>query len=70
MIKLDWFAESQMEDNNKRTKTIEIEEIMQEARYHPKKAREMMLSQIDIALDNKDAEEFYLFSSLLLTLSK
>ena len=47
---------------------IEVEEIMTEAEYHPQKAKRDMLKQIDISLDNKDAEEFYLLANLLLTI--
>lgn len=68
MIKVDWFSESQINNNRNRATIIEVEEIMQEALYHPQRAKRMMMEQIDIALDNWDSEEFYALSNILLTM--
>lgn len=67
-VKVDWFAESQIPNNSITVTIDDVSDIMDQAEYHPAQARRRMMKQIDISLDNKDKEEFYILSGLLLTI--
>jgi len=67
-VKVDWFSESQIPNNRQPVTIQEVSEIMEIAECHPAQARRMMIKQIDISLDNRDAEEFYQLTNLLLTI--
>lgn len=48
------------------TTILQVEDIMQESLWNPAKAWKDMMDQIDIALDNRDKEEFYILCYYLL----
>ena len=65
-IKLDWFITKRY--NRKYTTIEEILDIVKLSEHHPAMAKQKLMEQIDITLDNRNEQEFYHLTNIMLAI--